>query len=156
MAQLRRLRVPITHWGLSTMRVLTRNRFLAAVILLVAVAAIYTQKIDRGLLLGGADGVEPSESQLPPIPQPFSLAPGELPGYTGWARPEHTLAGYFTVVGSFQNITKAGQPAVPRSCRLCHGTVLVLCASVRTCRYYGTSSPTKTIIVIICTRLVSS
>ena len=26
---------------------------------------------------------------------PFALAPGELPGYTGWARPEQTLAGYF-------------------------------------------------------------
>ena len=25
----------------------------------------------------------------------FSLSPGELPGYTGWSRPEQTLAGYF-------------------------------------------------------------
>lgn len=28
---------------------------------------------------------------------PFALAPGELPGYTGWARPEQTLAGYFDI-----------------------------------------------------------
>jgi len=27
----------------------------------------------------------------------FSLSPGELPGYTGWARPEQTLAGYFDI-----------------------------------------------------------
>jgi len=27
----------------------------------------------------------------------FALSPGELPGYTGWARPEQTLAGYFNV-----------------------------------------------------------
>jgi hypothetical protein len=105
MAQQRRLREPLTHWGLFTMRVLSRNRLLAAVISLVAVAAIYTQSIDRGLLLGIA---KPRESQLPPLPQPFALAPGELPGYTGWARPERTLAGYFTVVGSVQNVTNAG------------------------------------------------
>lgn len=28
---------------------------------------------------------------------PFALAPGELPGYTGWARPEQTIAGYFQI-----------------------------------------------------------
>lgn len=28
---------------------------------------------------------------------PFALSPGELPGYTGWARPEQTLAGYFDI-----------------------------------------------------------
>ena len=30
-------------------------------------------------------------------PNKFSLSPGELPGYTGWARPEQTLAGYFDI-----------------------------------------------------------
>lgn len=29
---------------------------------------------------------------------PFALSPGELPGYTGWARPEQTLAGYFDII----------------------------------------------------------
>eukprot|EP00566_Odontella_aurita_P005123 CAMPEP_0113595954 /NCGR_PEP_ID=MMETSP0015_2-20120614/40045_1 /TAXON_ID=2838 /ORGANISM="Odontella" /LENGTH=619 /DNA_ID=CAMNT_0000503371 /DNA_START=733 /DNA_END=2591 /DNA_ORIENTATION=- /assembly_acc=CAM_ASM_000160 len=29
---------------------------------------------------------------------PLSIAPGELPGYTGWARPEHTLAGRFRIL----------------------------------------------------------
>lgn len=33
-------------------------------------------------------------------PNPFALAPGELPGYTGWARPEQTLAGYFHLESS--------------------------------------------------------
>lgn len=28
---------------------------------------------------------------------PFALIPGDLPGYTGWARPEQTLAGYFDI-----------------------------------------------------------
>ena len=28
---------------------------------------------------------------------PFALTAGELPGYTGWARPEQTLAGYFHI-----------------------------------------------------------
>ena len=27
------------------------------------------------------------------------IAPGELPGYTGWARPENTLAGQFQITG---------------------------------------------------------
>ena len=27
----------------------------------------------------------------------YSLSPGELPGYTGWSRPEQTLAGYFDI-----------------------------------------------------------
>ena len=31
---------------------------------------------------------------------PFALAPGELPGYTGWARPEQTIAGYFQITSS--------------------------------------------------------
>lgn len=83
---------------------LSRNRFLVAVLSLIAVVAIYTQKIDRELLLGGTK----QQHQQPLPPQPFALAPGELPGYTGWARPERTLAGYFTVVGSVQNVTKAG------------------------------------------------
>ena len=33
-------------------------------------------------------------------PNPYALAPGELPGYTGWARPEQTLAGYFHIESS--------------------------------------------------------
>ena len=33
-------------------------------------------------------------------PNPYALAPGELPGYTGWARPEQTLAGYFQIESS--------------------------------------------------------
>ena len=31
--------------------------------------------------------------------RPATIAPGELPGYTGWARPERTSAGYFEIVG---------------------------------------------------------
>jgi hypothetical protein len=119
MAQLRRLRVPLpstcTHWGLSTMRSISRNRLLVALVLLIlGVIAIYTQSIDRGLLLTYTGGAKPKESSLlltttnQQQQPPFTLAPGELPGYTGWARPEHTLAGYFTVVGSFENVTHAG------------------------------------------------
>ncbi|KAL3796875.1 hypothetical protein HJC23_008828 [Cyclotella cryptica] len=31
---------------------------------------------------------------------PYALSPGELPGYTGWARPEQTLAGYFRMAST--------------------------------------------------------
>ena len=38
-----------------------------------------------------------SEKLLDAPYNPRNLHPGELPGYTGWARPEQTLAGYFDV-----------------------------------------------------------
>jgi hypothetical protein len=34
----------------------------------------------------------------------MDLAPGELPGYTGWARSERTLAGYFQITSSSSNL----------------------------------------------------
>ena len=37
---------------------------------------------------------------FPPASSAVAVVPGELPGYTGWARPERTLAGHFRVVGS--------------------------------------------------------
>jgi len=37
-----------------------------------------------------------------------NLAPGELPGYTGWARPEKTLARYFTITHT--KVVKAAYP----------------------------------------------
>ena len=41
---------------------------------------------------------ETAHQQLWDAPyNPRNLLPGELPGYTGWARPEQTLAGYFDV-----------------------------------------------------------
>lgn len=49
-------------------------------------------------------------------PNPFALSPGELPGYTGWARPEQTLAGYFEITASshfasqrYHAIVKSGE-----------------------------------------------
>lgn len=49
----------------------------------------------------------------------YALSPGELPGYTGWSRPEQTLAGYFDVAplshppvtslhAKYHSITKSG------------------------------------------------
>ena len=43
-----------------------------------------------------ADGSSISKS----VADNVSIAPGELPGYTGWARPAYTLAGHFEVVDS--------------------------------------------------------
>ncbi|KAL7558057.1 hypothetical protein ACA910_009245 [Epithemia clementina (nom. ined.)] len=49
----------------------------------------------------------------------LSLAPGEMPGYTGWGRPEFTMAGYFEILTTTNMInddtktartTVAGQP----------------------------------------------
>ena len=37
-----------------------------------------------------------------------SLVPGELPGYTGWARPEETLAGFFTILSIFPRQPRVG------------------------------------------------
>lgn len=47
---------------------------------------------------------------------PYALSPGELPGYTGWARPEQTLAGYFDITPvraslsqkKYHSVTKSG------------------------------------------------
>lgn len=49
----------------------------------------------------------------------YTISPGELPGYTGWSRPEQTLAGYFDVTSlshppvtsvhtKYHSITKSG------------------------------------------------
>ena len=51
----------------------------------------------------------------------FSVKPGSLPGYTGWARPSESLAGYFRLV--------AGEKSIPRQIQTnrleflleCHG-----------------------------------
>ena len=40
-----------------------------------------------------------ASSLLSSHPAHPTIAPGELPGYTGWARPERTSAGHFRVVG---------------------------------------------------------
>ena len=40
-----------------------------------------------------------SNSKRPTTTPATSIAPGELPGYTGWARPERTSAGHFEIVG---------------------------------------------------------
>ena len=40
-----------------------------------------------------------SKRQTATTTYPASIAPGELPGYTGWARPERTSAGHFEIVG---------------------------------------------------------
>ncbi|KAL9190844.1 hypothetical protein ACHAXT_000550 [Thalassiosira profunda] len=47
----------------------------------------------------------------------FALAPGELPGYTGWARPEQTLAGYF-------DMTPVSHPSPARDLQTKHHSVL--------------------------------
>jgi hypothetical protein len=39
----------------------------------------------------------------------MALVPGELPGYTGWARPETTLAGYFTTTSLSNLQPRTGQ-----------------------------------------------
>lgn len=39
----------------------------------------------------------------------LSLAPGELPGYTGWARPEQTLAGFFALNGTSCSNPRVGE-----------------------------------------------
>ena len=41
-----------------------------------------------------------------------SLHPGELPGYTGWARPEHTLAKYFKIEDVSTDNPTVGQPFI--------------------------------------------
>jgi len=40
-----------------------------------------------------------SHYRLSPVAE-LTLMPGDLPGYTGWFRPDTTLAGHFTVVGA--------------------------------------------------------
>jgi hypothetical protein len=45
-------------------------------------------------------------------PNPFALSSGELPGYTGWARPEQTLAGYFRISFTSHSTTHANYHSV--------------------------------------------
>jgi hypothetical protein len=45
----------------------------------------------------GAASASTSDGQH--LRRPANIAPGELPGYTGWARPERTSAGSFRIVG---------------------------------------------------------
>ena len=47
----------------------------------------------------------------------FALSPGELPGYTGWARPEQTLAGYF-------DITSLSHPSLPQELHMKYHSVI--------------------------------
>jgi hypothetical protein len=42
----------------------------------------------------------------------MSLAPGELPGYTGWARPEHTLAPHFAITSISSNEPHVGEELI--------------------------------------------
>ena len=39
----------------------------------------------------------------------MALSPGELPGYTGWARPERTLAGYFLISSISHSQPRVGE-----------------------------------------------
>mmetsp|Transcript_20086 Transcript_20086/g.41714 ORF Transcript_20086/g.41714 Transcript_20086/m.41714 type:complete len:778 (+) Transcript_20086:103-2436(+) len=44
-----------------------------------------------------SQATEQNRSRIHHALNPFALLPGDLPGYTGWARPEQTLAGYFDI-----------------------------------------------------------
>ena len=84
-----------------TMRGLSRNRLLAAIVVLTAVVALYLQTVNPAVLqIRNSDSATTTTATTSSQQQQsllIALAPGELPGYTGWARPERTLAGYFTL-----------------------------------------------------------
>lgn len=50
-------------------------------------------------------------SQTTPLGS-YAIAAGELPGYTGWGRPEFTLAGYFTAATPKGDTISAGDPYI--------------------------------------------
>jgi len=50
------------------------------------------------------------------------LVPGELPGYTGWARPEETKAGYFRITSHDAAAVAGEEWTVTVECMECHGT----------------------------------
>ena len=50
-----------------------------------------------------------------------TLVPGELPGYTGWARLEHTLAGSFRIVSQQDTAVVGKEWNVTVECLQCHG-----------------------------------
>lgn len=50
----------------------------------------------------------PNESKSSSV-NVIQLSYGDLPGYTGWARPEHTLAGHFSLPATAAVVTTAGQ-----------------------------------------------
>jgi hypothetical protein len=64
----------------------------------------------------------------------LTVAPGELPGYTGWARPEATLAGAFQVQPTSTTVVLTTLPTpwnATFSCGVVHGrSTMVLCTRV--------------------------
>ena len=63
---------------------------------------------------GEVEGNEPDDAEIDLDQMMFVenrvlIAPGELPGYTGWARPEATMAGQFEVAAVSEMFGKAGE-----------------------------------------------
>jgi hypothetical protein len=84
-----------------------RVRFLAVLGALTVLMTIFIQLSNP---TGGSQvRVFTEKRPTGPIEQALGIAPGELPGYTGWGRPERTLAGYFAVSNKVQNITTVGE-----------------------------------------------
>ena len=73
-------------------------------LLLIAISFYNNEKAQKTALLGTTVSV----SSLSSTAHSFQLAPGELPGYTGWARPEYTLAGRFQIVDKSTFTATAG------------------------------------------------
>lgn len=90
-------------------RIVSGSKILKCGILLVLIMgllgefkAMYTRKICNGAEIVTTRFVVDKPSRATTIDAANSviknvIAPGELPGYTGWARPENTLARYFSI-----------------------------------------------------------
>jgi hypothetical protein len=74
----------------------------------------------------------------------LTVAPGELPGYTGWARPEATLAGAFQVQPTSTTVVLTTLPTpwnATFSCRRDNPELAALCMAVRPWFYVRAYGP---------------
>lgn len=106
-----------------------RRRLLPSALCLVVLFAVflYRNEIIEQSTSARIDARQFDTSFSPPDNQidtgyTFTIVPNELPGYTGWARPEHTDAGRFQIIGDPypSNVVVAGEEwAVTVECSSC-------------------------------------
>ena len=95
-----------------------RRRFLPSALCLLVVIALflYRNEIIEQSTQARIDARQFDTSFSPPdnsllhAGPTLTVWPNELPGYTGWARPEQTDAGRFQIVSDLSNVGVAGQP----------------------------------------------
>eukprot|EP00934_Nitzschia_sp_Nitz4_P008362 Nitzschia sp. Nitz4//scaffold86_size83305//22380//23954//NITZ4_005252-RA/size83305-exonerate_est2genome-gene-0.43-mRNA-1//-1//CDS//3329559220//8352//frame0 len=96
----------------SSSRVSSTRFMLVAVVILAAWAMVHEFDFSQSPTFGDnwVRPLEQSTHQVQTMSVTKALSPGELPGYTGWGRPEATLARFFTIQSVSTETPIVGQP----------------------------------------------